>query len=712
MEAWYKRTFLWGQTNLTEDDPEKCDLDFWIDYWQKTGIEGIIINCGGIVSYYQSQFETQYRARYLGDRDYFGIWNEAARKAGLCVVARMDINATNEKMFAEHPDWYCRDRQGEPILSQGRYVTCVNGGYYQEFLPDVFREIIEKYHPDGFADNSWAGLKSDTICYCEMCRKKFRKEYGLDLPVQSDWKDPVYRKWVRWNYALRLKNWDFFNSVTRKTGGEDCRWFGMLNADPFDTGGRFYDIKKLAEKSDFIFSDHQSRDPVYGFEQNALNANLLKLASCKDVMVAESMAHYYKGIRTFRLTAAPAQEVRNWILSGIAGGISPWYHFVGGGREDRRKFHISDQIFTWLKQNKSIFQGRKNLANVGLVWNQESAVYYGRGEGKVKCGYPFFGFARALSRAGIPFLPVHADDLDQYADRLQTIILPNVAVLSDKQEESILRFLDAGKGMVMTGWTGLMDEEGEERPEGESRLLKRIGIRRTGGVMGADQGSKGDWMHHESHNYMRKELDGPLFRGLEDTELLPFGGEVFGTESVGCLKQVMHFIPAFPIYPPEFAWIREEKPELSMAYMGELENGAKVVYIPADIDRCYVSYCLPDLGLLLQNAVCYTAKSRFPVQAEGPGHVHCEAYVQEDRLIVHLVNLSGADGPVGMVTENLPVGPIVVRVEGICLKEDAMLMVSGVRLPVVQEEEASLIQLTCIEEQEVIVLEMTGEKIK
>ena len=48
---WYKRTFLWGQTNLTEDDPEKGDLDFWIDYWKKTGVEGVIINCGGIVSY-------------------------------------------------------------------------------------------------------------------------------------------------------------------------------------------------------------------------------------------------------------------------------------------------------------------------------------------------------------------------------------------------------------------------------------------------------------------------------------------------------------------------------------------------------------------------------------------------------------------------------------------------------------------------------------
>lgn len=705
MEPWYKRTFLWGQTNLTEDDPEKCNLEFWTDYWKKSGIEGIIINCGGIVSYYQSRFEAQYRAKYLGDKDYFGIWNDAARKAGLAVAARMDINATSAQMYEEHPDWYCRDKEGAPVLSQERYVTCVNGGYYREFLPAVFEEIIERYHPDGFADNSWAGLKRDTICYCDMCKKKFKEEYGLDLPQKADWTDPVYRKWVRWNYTLRVENWDFFNEVTKKAGGADCRWFGMLTADPFDTGGRFYDIKRLAEKSDFIFSDQQGRDDVYGFEQNALNAALLKLASREDIIVAESMAHYYKGIRTFRLSAAPRQEVRNWMLSGIAGGISPWYHFVGGGTEDKRKFHISDDIFAWCKRSRGCLKNRHNIANVGLLWNQESAVYYGRDDGKVKSGYPFFGFAGALSKAGIPFLPVHTDDLDLYADRLRTIILPNVAILSDSQEESVLRFLDQGKGMVITGWTGLMDEEGEELPGEASGLLKRIGIRKTGGVTGPGEDGGGDWMHHGAHSYMRREKDSPLFRGLEETSLFPFGGEVFQTESEGYLKQMLHLIPAFPIYPPEFAWIREEKRGLGTLYAGELESGSHVVYIPADIDRCYVRYRLPDLGRLLQNAVCYAAQDRFPVRVKGPGHIHCEAYVQSERLLLHLVNLSGSDGPVGTVTENLPVGPVEIKVDVPGVRKNAVSAVSGDHLPVIQQDGGTVIWLKKLGEQEMIIFE-------
>ena len=163
MEAWYRNTFLWGQVNLTENDPQTCDLEVWKDYWKRSEAEGVIINCSGIVSYYPSEMKGQYRAAGLKDRDYFGVWNQAARQAGLKVIARMDINTTTKELFDLHPEWYCRDQENRPVMSQGRYVACVNGGYYQEFVPRVFQEVIERYHPDGFADNSWAGPGMKTV---------------------------------------------------------------------------------------------------------------------------------------------------------------------------------------------------------------------------------------------------------------------------------------------------------------------------------------------------------------------------------------------------------------------------------------------------------------------------------------------------------------------------------------------------------------------
>jgi len=176
---WYQRTYRWAQTNFTEDDPVKADIEFWRKHWKRAKIQGVIVNCGGIVAYYPSQYPLQYRAKYLGEQDFFKKVNDAAREEGIIVVARMDINRATKEFFDAHPDWFCRKKNGEPIMTGDRYYSCVNSGYYKEYIPQVLTEIIEKYRPAGFADNSWRGLDRYTICYCDNCKKKFKAERGL-----------------------------------------------------------------------------------------------------------------------------------------------------------------------------------------------------------------------------------------------------------------------------------------------------------------------------------------------------------------------------------------------------------------------------------------------------------------------------------------------------------------------------------------------------
>ncbi len=709
MKPWYQRTFLWGQVNLTEDDPAACDLEFWKDYWRKTGVEGVIINCGGIVSYYRSRFAGQYRAKGLGEQDYFGVWNRAAREAGLSVIARMDINCTTEEMYRMHPEWYCRDREGKPILSQGRYMACVNGGYYQEFIPEIFREVIERYHPDGFADNSWAGPGNKTICYCDSCRERFLEECGLELPEKADWQDPVYRRWIKWSYGVRVRNWKFFNQVTSSWGGPGCKWFGMLNADPFSTGGRFYDIKKLVRDAPFLFCDHQSRDHAGGFEQNSLNGALLRLAADETIVVAESMAHYYKGERTFRLSSAQPQEVRKWMMTGLSGGIAPWFHFVGGGTQDKRKFSISRDLYRFIGANKGWFADRRALANVGVVWNQESAVYYGRDRAEERSGASFRGMTESLSRAGIPFLPIHADDIRRYGDRLELLILPNVAVLSEEQEEAIVQWLRRGKDLILTSDTGLYDWEGEWK--GPGKLYEALGIRVRREEEGCED-SQESWMVHDSHTYLEiRDPKHPLFRLTPDTELLPFGGRLRAAESMGKLKPLCTFLPAFPIYPPEFSWIRERSSQAAV-FAGELESGSRVVYLAADIDRCYARYHVPDHRRMLEGAVRWAAGERFPVSVQARAHVNCNAYIchgkeTEGHLLIHLVNLAGCSAPLGALEENLPIDQVRIRLGLAETEGEAVSLVSGKSFPVIKENGERVILLSRLEEQEILTVATT-----
>ena len=666
---WYKTTYRWAQTNFTEDDPVKADIEFWRQQWRRTKTQGVIINCGGIVAYYPSNLELQYRAKYLGDRDFYKQVSDAAREEGLVVVARMDINRATKEFYEVHPDWFCRRKNGEPILSNDRYFSCINSDYYKVFIPQVLEEIIERYHPAGFTDNSWKGLERNTICYCDNCKTKFKAQRGLDLPQAVSWDDPVYREWVRWGYECRMENWDLFNEVTKRAGGDDCLWFGMVHADP--ASGSFNDLKAILSRSQLVFNDHQSRESA-GFEQNVVNGTLLRLASEEQVLAPESMANYVRGNRTFRLATNPKEETRLWMIAGIAGGISPWFHHVGGGQNDSRQFETPVPIFQWHADNEQYLYNRTDLSNVAIVWSQPNADFYGRNEVRERVSLPWKGFCMALSRYRIPFLPVNVQDIAKYAPRIKTLILPDIAVMTDEEIDMVCDFVNKGGNIIVTGMTATLDWDGQ--PSGNDKLWRQLGLAHTGVNKGAIGATNAGWEAAGAHNYLRLPGDRhEILAGFENTTMLPFGGGIRVVNSQGNLKPLLSYIPPFPIYPPEFSWIPEEEPNTYPLFAGTLPGGGRAVYFAGDIDRCYGRALLPDHGILLANAVQWAANGTLPLALDGPGHIDCKLYRQDNRMIVHLVNLTGSNRT-GYLDEFVPVGPYTLTLDAQDIKPKSAYM--------------------------------------
>jgi hypothetical protein len=643
-------------------DPVHSNLDWWRKYWHDTKVGGIIVNAGGIVAYYPSEFKTHYRAVGLGDRDLFGDYLRAGREEGLAILARMDINRATKDFYDEHPDWFVVHPDGTPHMANGRYFSCVNSDYYKTYIPQVLEEIIVKYAPDGFTDNSWTGVNREVICHCDNCRRKFTAEYSLDLPVRADWSDPVYSRWIRWSYSCRMENWDLFNKVTRELGGENCLWLGMVNANPMSGHGQLCDLKEVGKRSHIVMCDHQSRDSLSGFEQNSLNGSLLHGLSGWDKIIPESMANYVRGKRSFRLGSNPSKETQLWVLDGIAGGISPWFHHIGANQEDRRQFNNMPPVMQWHENNEAYLFNRTPVANVGLVWSQENTDYYGRNEAREKVSLPWHGFVRALTRGRIPFVPVHVDHIARDASQLDVLILPDIAVMSDQQCQAVKDFVEAGGSLVFTGATATLDEWGKVRDD--FPLESITGIKHLHEVDGATSNASSSWAFYDAHNYMRlPEARHPLVEGFSDTDILPFGGRIHRVEAGEQLQTVTTYIPSFPIYPPEFSWMREPSTDIPLILAGEHASGGRLCYMAGDIDRCYGRTHLPDLGDLLKNAVRWAAQDSLPVEIEGPGYLDCKLYRQSGRLILHLINLSGANTYPGYVEEFLPVGPITISVK-------------------------------------------------
>jgi hypothetical protein len=691
---WYRRTTRWGQTNITEKDPERYDIAFWRAQWKRTQVQGVIINAGGIVAYYPSKFPLQHRAEFLGDRDLYGELAKTAHDDGLVVIARMDSNRTGEDFFKAHPDWFARDAAGKPYRADDaapKYVTCVNGPYYDEYLPGVLTEIIDRSHPEGFADNSWSGLTRDSICYCENCARKFRDKAGSALPVKHDWNDPVYRSWIDWNYARRSEIWEINNRATKAAGGADCLWFGMNSGSVSSQSRSFRDCKFIFGRAEMVFLDHQARG-ASGFEENADCGKLVHSLLGWDKLAPESMAMYQSGRNNFRLASKPAVEARMWMIEGFAGGIQPWWHHIGAWHEDKRMYATAEPEMKWYAANEKYLIDRRPQATVGVVWSQRNTDFYGRDRAAELADAPYRGFTGALMKARIPYVPVHVDNIERDGAELRVLVLPDIAVLSEAQCGAIRKFVGNGGALIATGVSSLYNEAGEARSD--FGLADLFGAHFAGSAAELKAAAMAN-----QHTYLRitPELRARVGdASIEGTEILPFGGSLLPLRVDAGAEVPLTFIPAFPVFPPETSWMRTPKTDIP----GLVLKG-RVAYLPADIDRRYARDPLPDYANLLAHLVRQASNGSLPLEVKGAGLIDCNLYTQPGRLIAHLVNLS-AMGRMP-ADELIPVGPLQVSVR--CKARSVKLLVAGRNLTPAVSQGWAKVTLPSVLDHEVLVLE-------
>ncbi|MBS1660532.1 MAG: beta-galactosidase [Bacteroidetes bacterium] len=654
---WYRTVTRWGQVNITEKDPQQYDISWWRNYWKQTGTRGVIVNAGGIVAYYPTQVPLHRKAEYLGGRDLFGDICSAAKKDGLAVFARMDSNRAHEEFYRAHPGWFAVDSNGKPYKAADLYIACINSPYYSEHIPAVLKEIATLYHPEGFTDNSWSGLGRDSPCYCEYCRKSF----GREIPVTRNWEDKVYKEWIRWNYDRRLEIWDLNNRVTKAAGGADCIWSGMNSGSVSGQSKSFRDFKAIAQRAEIIMLDDQARTDSGGFQHNGEIGKLIHGILGWDKLVPESMAQYQAHKPWFRLASKPEPEARMWMIEGLAGGIQPWWHMISSYHEDRRMHHNPEAVFHWHAANETYLLHREPVATVGVVWSQENMDFYGRDNTEERVELPWRGMTSALIRARIPYIPVHADHIDREAAGLAVLVLPNLAVMSGAQVESVKRFVAKGGSLIATGDTSLFDEWGTQRSD--FALAEIFGAHITQPRDPFTKPSVEKMAGEAYHTYLRigSKRHG-ILKGFEETEILPFGGLLEPLRVDPGAEVPLTFIPQFPVYPPEKAWMREPRTDIPGLILREAK-GARIAFIPADLDRQYGRSNLPDHGNLLRNIVQWAAGDRIPLVVEGAGLIDCHLYRQPGRLTLHLVNLTNENTWRQSLDELITIGPFKVKVK-------------------------------------------------
>lgn len=638
----------WSQLTLVENDPGQFDLNFWLDYFRRTKSDAACLSAGGVVAYYPTRIPLHHRSQWL-DRhkpsgDPFGDLVKGCRDLNMVVIARTDPHAIHQDAASAHPEWIAVDQNGrkrrhgaDPSL----WITCALGPYNFEFLTEVHREIMRMYQVDGIFTNRWAG---SGMCYCESCARLFRKATGMDLPRTGDPLNPERRAHFEWRQQRLFELWRLWDGEVRKIN-PNARYIANAGGGALSN----LDMKTIGELAPTLFADRQARRGLATPWENGKNGKEYRSTLGRKPIVGIFSVGVEEPHR-WKDSVQSEAEIRIWVAEGLANGLRPWYTKFAGVPYDKRWFPVVEKMYVWQHKWERYLRNEEPVADVAMVYSQQTATYYGGSKAEEKVEDHTLGFYQALIEARIPFEMAHDRLLDgAHIGRFKVLILPNIAALSDAQCGQLLAYVEGGGSLIATYETSLYDEWGWRR--------RNFGL---GGLFGVRYGGRVEGPMKNA--YLRLERPHPLLKGLEETERIIHGvHRVVVTPEARFARPPLTLIPSYPDLPMEMVYPRQPKTDIAEAYVREVGKG-RVIYFPWDIDRTFWEVLSADHGTLLRNAVDWAARDQRPVYVDGPGLVDVTVWKQKDSMTVHLVNFTNPMFMKGPYRELIPVGEQRVRV--------------------------------------------------
>ena len=646
----------WAQLTLVEDDPAHFDPAFWFDYFKRTRSDGVCLSGGGCVAYYPTEVPFHHRSVWLGDRDVLGELVSGCRKLGMAVLIRTDPHATYEDAKAAHPDWIAVEANGNPRrhwASPEMWVTCALGPYNFEFMTAVHKEIMARYHCDGIFMNRWEGSGD---CYCVHCREKFKAASGFDLPRTTDARDPVRRAFLEWRRQRLVDVLDVWNGEIRAINPES-------SVVPNNGSGAGSPLNSLetSRRAPMLAADRQAR---HGLAAPWLVGKSAKeyRATMGDKPVIGLFGIGLEEAYRWKDSVTSNAEIRIWALDAVANGMRPWFTKFSATLHDQRWLREIEDIYVWTEKNQHYLAERRPMARVALVYSQQTAWYYG-----AKVEDYALGWYQALVESRIPFEMVHDRLLDaELLAPYKTLILPNIAALSEAQCEQLRAFVNKGGNIVATHETSLYDEVGTRRKN--FGLADLFGVDWTGEAQGPMLNS-----------YIRLEheaLPGSAwFAGLQDAPRIINGvSRLEVTPREKFAETPFTLIPSYPDLPMEKVYPRVAKTDISCLYARQAAG--RVAYFPFDVDRTFWEVLCGDHLKMMRNALGWAHNEAPIVAVDGPGLLDVTAWRNAGALTIHLVNLTNPMAMKGPYRDFFPVGPHTIRVHlpaGVAAKRARLL---------------------------------------
>jgi hypothetical protein len=588
---WWKRPFEMFQTNLREIDAD-LDTDATLATIQDHGADTWLLNAGGILANYPTDLDFHTRNPCLARRpsgDLLGDAVEAAHARGMRLMGRMDFSKVALPIADAHPDWCFRSRDGERQVIEGLVSVCPSGGYYQHRTFDILDEILDRYPVDGFFFN-WFGYNEvdyhgvrHGVCHCDACQRRYAEsEGGRMLPDGPD--SPDFARWRAF-----------------------CR--GVLN----DLTGRIRNHIANRRPDAPLILGSQS-DIVFHEANNKIGRELWPAATAEAVSAAKSVRPDKPVLvnstvfvdMPYRMAVEDPNHVGQFFAQAIARGANPSTYMMGPpGVIAYDGLAAAARITRFHRDHRAIYDGLRPVATVALVRPDPLTQPEGARE-------EFRGWYAALQEGHIPFdvLPIErlaeAHQVGSLS-RYRALVLPDLGPL---QSEMItgLDELEHEPAIVATGSSAIADDQDQ------LRLGSRVRGRRSG-----------------------FEQTRSTYAG-DGERVLPIYGDLWDLELTDGQTGGWRVMPQAAFAPPEKAY-GHQLSELPAVATSADHAETRIAWT---IGRTYREFGTADVRRLMLAVVLRAAGDQPVAASELPEQVEVIMGRNDHRVVVHLINLSGA----------------------------------------------------------------------
>lgn len=594
----------------------------------------------------------------LGSRDLIEEVSRECRRAGVhhycyCPYCNlMDATLIDDPSYA---GWVLRDADGRPDgedtgYGNGKEIkVCAAGDIYRDAIRKVVRELCE-HEIDGVYFDAPSGYRG--ICFCEMCRRNFRRVSGLDLMRLRNVRDlenlpdladmQVLGTWYDWANQLTEEDLRDLRNMIHASGKVMlCHNGGTWRPGALHLQYRFADGFMVEYSEQFY---QRLVRAMMGASMARPTKKLAQMYMGSYDVSAIDQPFHSKPWAAHVMNLEDGDEVRMEGFADLAGGSMPvyavanrlWYG-IGSGSAGPAK-----EVFSLMRSAEAILKDSVPVPYVTIVPTAESLELWRtkRRSWNVMMGESF-GLVMLDERISIDVCP-STEMSEEWLKDQRVIALCGASSLRAEEAGRLTSWVKEGGALLATYDTGLYDEKGELRRDGGA--LKDV----LGLVM------KGEPLEGQADCYYRMKNNHPALgeyrQGavvMGDGQLVPVEPRAGATVLADCVNL-------------------ETQESRGPAIVVNQFGRGRAIYIAGSLEAHYLSSRVPSLQRILGSIVRYLAADEpLPFSLTAPKGVYgiLRRTATGDLVFWVCANVGFKDAAVGrMRQEFMPISNVEIKV--------------------------------------------------